>query len=147
MDTIGCDVSSSTTFFLPLICQCWWWLWYFLMLGFKISFDVSSCTRSTFHSMLYCNSVATLVNTFSIDHLYQVYVILYFAQQKNGAKILSDILIALTSTVEDFTCSFEASIKLHFVSLNTSGGSRKFWWGGILSTKPEKFGCLHRNRE
>ena len=26
-----------------------------------------------------------------------------------------------------------------------SGGSRKFWWGGILSTKPQKFGCLHRN--
>ena len=27
-----------------------------------------------------------------------------------------------------------------------SGGSRKFWWGGIikiLSTKPQKFGCLH----
>ena len=29
----------------------------------------------------------------------------------------------------------------------TSGGSRKFWWGGILSTKPQKFGCLHRNWE
>ena len=28
-----------------------------------------------------------------------------------------------------------------------SGGSRKFWWGGILSTKPQKFGCLHRNWE
>ena len=27
----------------------------------------------------------------------------------------------------------------------TSGGSRKFWWGGILSTKSQKFGCLHRN--
>ena len=30
-----------------------------------------------------------------------------------------------------------------------SGGSRKFWWGiiKILSTKPQKFGCLHRNWE
>ena len=27
----------------------------------------------------------------------------------------------------------------------TSGGSRKFWWGGIWSTKPQKFGCLHQN--
>ena len=27
----------------------------------------------------------------------------------------------------------------------SSGGSRKFWWGGgILSTKPQKFGCLHQ---
>ena len=26
-----------------------------------------------------------------------------------------------------------------------SGGSRKFWWGGIWSTKPQKFGCLHQN--
>ena len=26
-----------------------------------------------------------------------------------------------------------------------SGGSRKFWWGGILSTKSQKFGCLHQN--
>ena len=25
----------------------------------------------------------------------------------------------------------------------SSGGSRKFWWGGILSTKPQTFGCLH----
>ena len=28
-----------------------------------------------------------------------------------------------------------------------SGGSRKFWWGGIWSTKPQKFGCLHQNWE
>ena len=30
-------------------------------------------------------------------------------------------------------------------SLMASGGSRKFWWGGISSTKPQKFGCLHRD--
>ena len=30
---------------------------------------------------------------------------------------------------------------------HTSGGSRKFWWGGILRTNPQKFGCLHRNWE
>ena len=29
----------------------------------------------------------------------------------------------------------------------SSGGSRKFWWGGIWSTKPQKFGCLHQNWE
>ena len=28
-----------------------------------------------------------------------------------------------------------------------SGGSIKFWWGGIWSTKPQKFGCLHHNWE
>ena len=33
------------------------------------------------------------------------------------------------------------------VPLWHSGGSRKFWWGGIWSTKPQKFGCLHQNWE
>ena len=32
-----------------------------------------------------------------------------------------------------------------FPVLVSSGGSRKFWWGGIWSTKPQKFGCLHQN--
>ena len=43
-----------------------------------------------------------------------------------------------------------SAILLHQIFLPTatdSGGSRKFWWGGIWSTKPQKFGCLHQNWE
>ena len=68
------------------------------------------------HFMLCC--IATLeplcLTHFPLISLYQVYSILHFAQQRNGTKILSDISTALTLTVEDFTCSFETSIKLHF---------------------------------
>ena len=39
------------------------------------------------------------------------------------------------------------TFELPFTLLKTSGGSRKFWWGGIWSTKPQKFGCLHQNWE
>ena len=69
MDTVGCDVSSSTTFFathlsmlvVVLVLPAAWLQ--------NISFNVSRGTRSTFHAMLYCNSIATLVNSFSIDQL------------------------------------------------------------------------------
>ena len=38
---------------------------------------------------------------------------------------------------------FRFDLKKNGMKMN-SGGSRKFWWGGmikILSTKPQKFGC------
>ena len=34
-----------------------------------------------------------------------------------------------------------------YIYILISGGSRKFWWGGILSAKPQKLGCLHQNWE
>ena len=43
---------------------------------------------------------------------------------------------------QKFHCNYHQS-----ADPGTSGGSRKFWWGGIWSTKPQKFGCLHQNWE
>ena len=31
------------------------------------------------------------------------------------------------------------------ITLLSSGGSRKFWWGDISSTIPQNFECLHRD--
>ena len=46
----------------------------------------------------------------------------------------------------------QASAKKHKIKSKShryifSGGSRKFCWGEILSSNPQKFGCLHRNWE
>ena len=43
--------------------------------------------------------------------------------------------------------NLELSLAVHAKVARSSGGSRKFWWGGIWSTKPQKFGCLHQNWE
>ena len=47
-----------------------------------------------------------------------------------------------SSTEEVDSVSIPGCIKLE---IGFSGGSRKFWWVGILSTKPQTFGCLHQN--
>ena len=55
-------------------------------------------------------------------------------KQKSLRKIFEWIIIRLLSKMQPET-----------MDLTSSGGSRKFWWGGmikILSTKPQKFGCV-----
>ena len=46
---------------------------------------------------------------------------------------------------DQFSNYLTEAIQVYEKFTRASGGSRKFWWGGILSTKPQKFGCLHRN--
>ena len=77
---------------------------------------------------------------------------------KNNWKQVEDFAVTIDLDHEDKPDKNKLYEKLHDLTgllvehgktdLAHSGGSRKFWWGGIikiLSTKPQKFGCLHRN--